>query len=442
MIMGALAAACGGFVAWLVALLLVGCERGRAALAALAPAAAALVARLAFGALDLPELAVLVDVAAFAAMTVALVLHRPSSRLDALAAALAATGLYAALLLASAAQAGLPGLLASLALAAASAVCAIRLQGLMPGRDWQRAFAGEGDSRTSDPEDPWAPRRWQVCAALAVAAVATVACTTTLASAALPPLTRALLALVCVLLAWAAILVACLVVRGARLGEVTSTDHQYLEDVQGFMNVIRSQRHDYNFHVQTLVQLFGSGDVEACRRYVEELARDTTAMNEVLPIHDPATAALVNNFRNTMAREGIELRLDIQNDLSNVVTNVYETNKVIGNLLQNALDETRMHDDKSFGVELATLKRGEYCVISVTNAYDAAAAGDRLDHVYQQGYTTKAGHDGVGLSSVRTLLARQRGVIYARVGEGTIRFTAKIPLRYVAAGGSEGWEAS
>ncbi len=67
-----------------------------------------------------------------------------------------------------------------------------------------------------------------------------------------------------------------------------------------------------------------------------------------------------------MRAGGIELHLDIQNDLSTVVTSVYETNKVIGNLLQNAIDEVRIHSDRSFGIYLYIIKRGEYCSSKIT----------------------------------------------------------------------------
>ena len=45
----------------------------------------------------------------------------------------------------------------------------------------------------------------------------------------------------------AALLIAFQKERGTVLAE-----QQYRQEMQSFLNVIRSQRHDYNFHVQTL----------------------------------------------------------------------------------------------------------------------------------------------------------------------------------------------
>lgn len=208
-------------------------------------------------------------------------------------------------------------------------------------------------------------------------------------------------------------------------------EQQYRSEVQSFMNVIRSQRHDYNFHVQTIARMVNEGNMEACRKYVNEMVQDSMDMNDLLPIKDPATSALVNSFQTLAAREGIKLHIDIRNDLSHVCTNVYETNKVISNLLQNAIDEVKTHDDKSYGIWLYIMKRGEYCLIHVANTFQGEISpDDYVKNMYRLGYTTKPGHDGVGLSSVRTLLEHYRGVIYTRVEENLIHFVAKIPLRY------------
>lgn len=68
--------------------------------------------------------------------------------------------------------------------------------------------------------------------------------------------------------------------------------------------------------------------------------------------------------------------MDIQNDLARIATNVYETNKIISNLLQNAIDETVTHEDRCYGIWLTILKRGEYCVIRVSNELGEGEAHD------------------------------------------------------------------
>ena len=104
--------------------------------------------------------------------------------------------------------------------------------------------------------------------------------------------------------------------------------------------------------------------------------------------------------------------------------------KIISNLLQNAIDEVSTHEDKSYGIHLTILKRGEFCVIRTSNKLKRVPGSEELGQIYQQGYTTKRGHDGVGLSSVRTLLTRYHGTIYTQLEEDVIHFVARVPINY------------
>lgn len=211
---------------------------------------------------------------------------------------------------------------------------------------------------------------------------------------------------------------------------VVRTEQMYRDEMQSFLNVIRSQRHDYNFHVQTIAGLIRQGKVEECLRYVNALEEDTAIMNAVLPVRDPAISAMIHSFRLQAVRQGIEIHVDIHYDMAQIATNVYETNKIISNLLQNAIDEVSAHEDKSYGIHLTILKRGEFCVIRVSNKIRRAPTQEDLGNIYQQGYTTKTGHDGVGLSSLRTLVGRYHGAIYTQVEGDVIEFVARVPINY------------
>lgn len=208
-------------------------------------------------------------------------------------------------------------------------------------------------------------------------------------------------------------------------------NQQYRSEMQSFMNVIRSQRHDYNFHVQTIGGLLREGNLEECLKYTDALEKDSAIMNSVLPIKDPAISAMIHNFHFLAVREGISLQVDIQNDLTQIATNVYETNKIISNLLQNAIDEVKTHTDKTYGIHLTISKRGEYIVIRVSNEVDSLRMDPaELQNIYRHGYSTKKGHDGVGLSSIKQLAGRYHGVLYTRLEGNVIHFVAKIPINF------------
>lgn len=289
-----------------------------------------------------------------------------------------------------------------------------------PDTDWQEFFSAKNPD----------PNRLNIRLGhiYAVAAIPCL-CNTLMLVPACNALTQAaIMSFVAFVLLWFSVLMIIVMTSYKKERLSVLLEQQYRSEMNAFMNVIRSQRHDYNFHVQVIAGLIANGEIDECKAYVQALEKDSAEMNEVMPIKDPAIAATINSFRSLAIRENIVLHIDIHDDLSSIATNVYETNKIISNLLQNAIDEVSTHPDKSFGIRLCILKRREYCVIRVSNKVMNIPAAEHLGMLYQQGYTTKTGHEGIGLSSIRLLAQRYRGIVFAQMEGDIIHFTARIPI--------------
>lgn len=410
----------GAAVAWMTAMLLLKFPRPAVLFHALIVGGICAAAECVLFFTNYQKLSEPISMAIFLLMTLAVAMEKTGSHGNAILAFFTAKGAFSVFSFAG----DVPAV--AFILQVIFAVCAWKMASSFPERDWRDYFTGPA------PHDKKLDVRiWHVYAITAVQCLMCSACAGFVQTEGLVD-TLVFLVVLCIVY-WGSLLSVSLLIEYRRETMAALIEQQYRSEMQSFMNVIRSQRHDYNFHVQTLARLLSTGNVDACERYVDELVKDSIAMNTLLPVKDPAISALINNFRTLAARGGIELHIDIQNDLSRVVTTVYETNKIISNLLQNAIDEVSKHQDKSYGIHLMILKRGEFCVIHVTNAFAAdVSSGQYIKDIYRHGYTTKPGHDGVGLSSVKTLLERYKGVIYTQVEKNTIRFTAKIPLRYAA----------
>ena len=229
---------------------------------------------------------------------------------------------------------------------------------------------------------------------------------------------------------WAGLGIIALLAAYDRRREQSSEEVVYHDDMAAFMNVVRSQRHDYNLHVQTVAGLIAREKWDECRAYVNSLVQDTARLNSILPLREPAAAALIGYYSGLAAKEGYTLVVDVRDDMSRIRTDAYETNKIIGNLLQNAFDELAAQPgDGEKLIELGIFKRGEFCIIRVSNRVtDPSAFSGGAERVFRQGYTTKPGHDGVGLSSIRVLARRAGGDVTAWLEGDMVHFVASIPM--------------
>lgn len=202
-------------------------------------------------------------------------------------------------------------------------------------------------------------------------------------------------------------------------------DKQYQSNLLSFMQVIRSQRHDFNFHMRTISTLIEQAQYQECNEYVHQMVRNASAMNDMLPLHHPANSALIHAFWEMALQKGIDFTVDISSDLAHLPCTIYETNTMIGNLLQNAIDEVEAAHSHG-PIRLLILFRGGYYTIKVTNP--CSKEPEELQNMFQPGYSTKQSHEGLGLAAVRHITDRYDGMVFPEFDQGQINLIVQIPF--------------
>ncbi|QOS77012.1 GHKL domain-containing protein [Paenibacillus sp. JNUCC31] len=205
-------------------------------------------------------------------------------------------------------------------------------------------------------------------------------------------------------------------------------DKQYQTELLGFMHIIRSQRHDFNFHLQAIYGMLENKNYSDCSDYVKTMVEDASTMNDVLPLSHPAISALLNTFSEMASLKGIKLEFMIYYNLEQMPCTVYETNKVIGNLIQNAIDEVEQHPDRPSWIKVMILKRSNNNVIKVSNSIQNNM--DSYKNMFNPGYSTKESHEGIGLTTVQRIVSKYNGTIYPEFEGDIIHFIVKIPFKY------------
>lgn len=205
-------------------------------------------------------------------------------------------------------------------------------------------------------------------------------------------------------------------------------DKQYQKELLNFMEIIRAQRHDFNFHLQAISGMIDNENYVECKKYISQMVGDTSKMNEVLPLYHPEVSALLNTFREIAARKNIQFQVIIYYNMEKVPCTVYEINKVIGNLIQNAIDEVEQNLSDSSCIQVTILKRSGNTVIKVSNKVNNNI--DTLKKVFFSGYSTKSRHEGIGLNTVQKIVSKYNGVVYPEIEGDMIHFIVQIPNRF------------
>lgn len=210
---------------------------------------------------------------------------------------------------------------------------------------------------------------------------------------------------------------------------VSKAQETYLEEINGMFQSIRSQRHDFLNHVQTMHSLAKLGKTEELTAYAEELTGEIQQMNDIINIGNPAIAALI---RSKMLQAEM-LKVDFQTELSDM--NMLELGiksldmtRLLGNLIDNAFDEVMKYEEGDRKVSIAALQQSDCCQFVIRNTCSGAAELQDKP-LFQAGYSTKAGgHSGLGLHIVKSIVDKYKGVITLAVDEpNVVSFIIKIP---------------
>jgi sensor histidine kinase regulating citrate/malate metabolism len=203
-------------------------------------------------------------------------------------------------------------------------------------------------------------------------------------------------------------------------------DQHYQKDILSFYSVVRSQRHDFNFHLNAIYGLLYNKKYTQCIEYIEGMVEEAKNINDLLPLNHPAIGSMLNTFKELASQKGIGIHYFIYDDLRNMPCSVYEMNKILGNLLQNAIDELTVIGSGNSLIELQISNERGSIVVTVSNTTNKDE--QQLENIFQIGYTTKSSHEGLGLPTIEKILSKYHGVIYPEIRDGTISFIVRIPI--------------
>jgi len=213
------------------------------------------------------------------------------------------------------------------------------------------------------------------------------------------------------------------------LSDVSEQEKQHQKELKSFIKMIRAQRHDFNLHLHAVNGLLEAGKFDECKEYVSKMVAETEYVNEVLPIYDTSISAMLYAYRSDAESKGIHIDFDITSNLKGLAPEAYEINRIIGNLLQNAIDELTAEKDREYGIKVRIYESsgGGGSVIDISNKF----FGDEkeISHFFDYSYSRKKQHEGLGLSTVQRIAESYKGVAYVEMDDDIIHFIVRLPKK-------------
>lgn len=195
----------------------------------------------------------------------------------------------------------------------------------------------------------------------------------------------------------------------------------HYREVDNMYRQIRTWRHDYRNHIQTMKAYAAVEDWEAIRRYLELLDTDLQTVDTVIKTGNPMTDAILNSKISLARAKGIQVVADAQIPVRLSFSEI-DLCCIIGNLFDNAIEASmKLPEDKRL-IRVYMDMKNTQLYISFTNF----TAEKKLRKEGKLFPSTKGEGHGLGLVSIDAIVDRLEGYISRNSEDGA--FTTEILL--------------
>ena len=207
--------------------------------------------------------------------------------------------------------------------------------------------------------------------------------------------------------------------------EYNKTLHILHDNVRGF-------KHNFDNIVTTIGGYIKTNDMEGLEKYYSQLQEDCSKVNNLYIlnpdiINNPGIYNLLTTKYSEAEENGIKVNLTFLLDLNELHMKIYEFARILGILLDNAIDAASECDEKVLNIFFRNEARNNRNIILIENTYKDKDVD--LNQIFNKGITGKENHTGLGLWEIRQILKKNNNVnLYTNKNEKY--FTQQLEIYY------------
>lgn len=176
---------------------------------------------------------------------------------------------------------------------------------------------------------------------------------------------------------------------------------------------IRCFKHDFSNIVQAIGGYIQTDDMVGLKKYYTQLLGDcqkVSNLNVLNPevINNPAIYSLITSKYHLAEENGISFHVDFFFDLKTLNMKEYEFARIIGILLDNAIEAAKECDEKVVNVCMRVDTKANRQIFYIENTY--ANKDIDTEKIYEKAYSTKVNNTGLGLWEVRKILSKNNNL--------------------------------
>lgn len=195
--------------------------------------------------------------------------------------------------------------------------------------------------------------------------------------------------------------------------QVLEQTQQYNKTLCILHDNIRCFKHDYNNMITTIGGYVQSEDIEGLKKYYSQLLSDCYKSNNLSTlspevINEPAIYSLLTNKYHKANELGIDINIEAFLDFHKLNMKIYEFTKILGILLDNAIEAAQECEKKIINVTICKDFKVNRQLLVIENTYKNKSID--TEKIYEKGFSSKLNNTGLGLWETRQILKRNNNL--------------------------------
>ncbi len=195
---------------------------------------------------------------------------------------------------------------------------------------------------------------------------------------------------------------------------------------------VRAFKHDFDNIVTTIGGYVKTNDMDGLKKYYYQLEDDCQKVNNLYIlnpeiINDPGIYSLLTTKYHEAYENDIKINMSVLLDLRKLNIKIYEFTRILGILLDNAIEACKDCDEKTINIIFRDDATNRRQLVTVENTYNDKNLD--TEKIFQKGFSGKENHTGLGLWEVRKILNKSKNLsLYTTKGDKY--FSQQIEIYY------------
>ena len=200
--------------------------------------------------------------------------------------------------------------------------------------------------------------------------------------------------------------------------DITTRDLENAESYNNSLTIlydnVRGFKHDFDNMINIIGGYLQVNDITGLKDYFSSLEKDYGKMHNVQMlnpniINNPGIYNLIVSKYKKASDLGVTIKFEFFFDFDNLHMPIYEFSRILGILLDNAIEAAKECEDKHINLVFRESRKQKVQIVIIENTY----LNKKIDtkKIFEKGISGKENHSGIGLWEVNQIIMKNNNIV-------------------------------